>query len=118
MDERQYLVSMRIDRRVVRTWIEHGWIGAIRGEDLSESEAARVALIRDLKETFGVNDEGVDVILTLVDQIYGLRRSLRTVLAASARTRSAATKRTVGQRSFKPKARRSVPRRPAGPRSS
>ena len=118
MDERELLVSMRIDRRVVRTWIEQGWVGAPRGDDLSESEVARVALIRDLKETFGVNDEGVDVILTLVDQIYGLRRSLRTVLAASARSRSAATKRTVGQRSFKPKARRSIRRRPAGPRSS
>ena len=118
MDEREFLVSMRIDRRVVRTWIEQGWVGTRRGDDLSESEVARVALIRDLKETFGVNDEGVDVILTLIDQIYGLRRSLRTVLAASARGRPAATKRTVGQRSFKPKARRSTRRRPAGPRSS
>jgi len=33
-------------------------------------------LIRDLKADFGVNDEGVDVILHLVDQLHGLRRAL------------------------------------------
>jgi chaperone modulatory protein CbpM len=118
MDEREYRLSLRIDRRVVRTWIEAGWLGDSRGDRLSDGEVARLALIGDLKDRFGVNDEGIDVILALIDQVYGLRRSLRTVLAATARNRSPATKRPAGARRLKPKARRSLPRRPASPRSS
>ncbi|HKQ95640.1 MAG TPA: transcriptional regulator [Aestuariivirgaceae bacterium] len=118
MDEREYRLSLRIDRRVVRTWIEAGWLGDNRGDGLSDGEVARLALIGDLKDRFGVNDEGIDVILALVDQVYGLRRSLRTVLASAARSRSIATKRPAGARRLKPKTRRSLPRRPASPRSS
>jgi chaperone modulatory protein CbpM len=39
-------------------------------------DIARACLIRDLKTDFGVNDEGIDVILHLVDQLHGLRRTL------------------------------------------
>ena len=41
---------------------------------------ARAQLIRDLKDDLGVNDEGVSVILNLVDQVHGLRRVLTEVL--------------------------------------
>jgi len=36
-------------------------------------------LIQDLTSDLGVNHEGVDVILHLMDQIHGLRRALREV---------------------------------------
>ena len=36
----------------------------------------RARLIQDLKTDLGVNDEGVDVILHLLDQLHGLRRAL------------------------------------------
>jgi chaperone modulatory protein CbpM len=42
----------------------------------SDIDVARAHLIRDLKGDFGVNDEGVDIILHLVDQLHGLRRAL------------------------------------------
>jgi chaperone modulatory protein CbpM len=38
-------------------------------------DVARARLIRDLKDDFGVNDAGVDVILHLLDQLHGLRRA-------------------------------------------
>src|SRR5258708_10532907 len=46
------------------------------GMNFSEMDVARAHLIRDLKADFGANDEGVDVILHLVDQLHGLRRAL------------------------------------------
>jgi hypothetical protein len=49
---------------------------------------ARAQLIRDLKDDLGVNDEGVGVILNLVDQVHGLRRVLTP---QGARTRQTAT---------------------------
>jgi chaperone modulatory protein CbpM len=39
-------------------------------------DVERAHLIRDLKADLGVNDEGVDVILHLLDQLHGLRRAL------------------------------------------
>jgi chaperone modulatory protein CbpM len=39
-------------------------------------DVARAHLIQDLKADLGVNDEGVDVILHLVDQLHGLRRAM------------------------------------------
>ena len=39
------------------------------GMRFSDTDAARAHLIRDLKTDFGVNDEGVDVVLHLVDQL-------------------------------------------------
>ena len=42
----------------------------------SEIDIARARLIRDLKMDLGVNDEGVGVILNLLDQLHGMRRNL------------------------------------------
>jgi chaperone modulatory protein CbpM len=44
--------------------------------NFSDVDLARARLIRDLKTGFGVNDEGIDVILHLMDQLHGLRRAL------------------------------------------
>jgi chaperone modulatory protein CbpM len=43
-------------------------------------DLARANLIRDLKEKMGVNDEGLGVILHLLDQMHGLRRALAHAL--------------------------------------
>jgi chaperone modulatory protein CbpM len=46
------------------------------GPSFSDREIARALFIVDLKSTFQVNDEGIDVILHLIDQIHGLRYAL------------------------------------------
>jgi chaperone modulatory protein CbpM len=79
----EYLVQARIDAQVLETWVEYGWIARRRDpRELSDVDLARVQLIRDLKDDMGVNDEGVAVILDLVDQIHGLRRTLRGLMGA------------------------------------
>jgi chaperone modulatory protein CbpM len=40
-----------------------------------------VQLIKDLKVDFGVNDEGIAIILHLIDQLHGLRCLLRDIQA-------------------------------------
>jgi len=60
-----------------------------RDMSFSEADLARANLIRDLTQDLGVNDEGVGVILSLVDQVHGLRKALAEVLR-SMDTRSAA----------------------------
>ena len=47
---------------------------------MSEVDLARAQLICDLQDDLGVNDEGVEVILDLLDQLYGLRQAVRDML--------------------------------------
>ena len=49
----------------------------------SDIDIARARLIRELQVDFGVNDEGVGVILHLVDQLYGMRRTLMELRQAA-----------------------------------
>ncbi|QIG48064.1 hypothetical protein G5V57_10210 [Nordella sp. HKS 07] len=77
------LFAVRYNEDTLREWASAGWItieeSAI-GQPLSEADQARCDLICDLKQNMGVNDDGIDVILNLLDQIHGLRRVLRETL--------------------------------------
>ncbi|HEY5970986.1 MAG TPA: chaperone modulator CbpM [Pseudoxanthomonas sp.] len=79
IDLEEFLSGSGIERAAMERWIENEWIilstTAARAE-LTEIDAARAYLVRDLIGDFGVNDEGVEVALHLVDQIHGLRRVL------------------------------------------
>ena len=84
--EREFLERARLDRRTLTVWIEEEWLipgGA--GDELafSDIDLARVNLIRDLKDKMGVNDEGLGVILHLLDQMHALRRALAAALESA-----------------------------------
>ena len=49
----------------------------------STMDVARVALILDLIGPMGVNDEGVAIILDLLDQMHGLRHALQSVTSVT-----------------------------------
>ena len=81
----EFLMRTRLDARTLKAWIAAGWLVPPRnggGERFSEADLARAKLIRDLKKDLGVNDEGISVILDLIDQVHGLRRILRELLSA------------------------------------
>jgi len=87
LEYEEFCLRAELEGGVVEAWIAAGWLipepseGARR---FSEADLARARLIHDLHEDMGVNDEGIAVILDLIDQIYGLRRSLRDLSAALA----------------------------------
>jgi chaperone modulatory protein CbpM len=85
MDRREFLIRARIDSDAIDAWVDAGWL-APRGASgewmFSEIDLARTRLIQDLTEDFGVNDEGVPIILGLIDQLHGLRRALGELLVA------------------------------------
>lgn len=80
IDLQAFLDQSSIELHVLEQWIERRWIvppaGAASRAELSDVDAARALFIRELRSDFGVNDEGVDIVLHLVDQLYGLRRML------------------------------------------
>lgn len=85
IEKTEFLLHARIDGEALEAWIEAGWLLPRReaeGRQFTEIDVARVQLIRDLQTACGVNDEGVGVILDLLDQVHGLRRTLRGILLA------------------------------------
>jgi chaperone modulatory protein CbpM len=73
----------RLEIETLEVWIKEEWLipreDAV-GQKFSDADIARAHLIKDLKQDFGVNDEGIGVILNLIDQVHGLRRTLRDLL--------------------------------------
>jgi len=77
-EDKDRLRRLRLQATMLEAWVSAGWI-APEAPEYSEADLARACLIRDLREAMGVNDEGVEVALDLLDQIHGLRRALRRV---------------------------------------
>lgn len=69
----------------LQTWVQRGWIMPAvsnEGDRYSEVDVARCDLIRELRDELGVENESVEIVLSLLDQVYGLRRELRAVMRA------------------------------------
>ena len=76
MNKQEFLTNAGLQVQTLELWLDQRWLIADQASDemmFSDTDVARARLIRDLKGDFGVNDEGVDVILHLVDQLHGLR---------------------------------------------
>ena len=87
MEMQQLTARSHLDPRMVNAWNEAEWllpVTARTGFDFSEADLARALLIQELKVDFGVNDEGIAIVLHLLDQLYGLRSLLKDVHAADA----------------------------------
>jgi chaperone modulatory protein CbpM len=67
------------------TWVERGWVlpdAAESGLVFHEIDIARVRLIRDLRQDMDVGEDAIALVLSLLDQVYELRTTLKDVLRA------------------------------------
>jgi chaperone modulatory protein CbpM len=83
--EREFLERTHLDRGTLEIWIRESWICpdcTAPERAFTDMDLARAGLIHDLKHNMGVNDEGLDVILHLIDQMHGLRKALAEALAS------------------------------------
>jgi chaperone modulatory protein CbpM len=79
MEMREFLVRASVETDVLHPWIETGWLVPTDTEGrwtFREIDLGRAQLIQDLERDFGVNDEGIVLILDLVDRMSGMRRTL------------------------------------------
>ena len=81
------LVEMigRLEAEALQRWIDLGWVLPQRVGDsvrFDESDVARVRLIYELHYELRIEEDSMSVVLSLMDQLYGVRRSLRTLLSA------------------------------------
>ena len=79
----EFLARAQLDNETLELWISEEWLLPAHADPdsaFTETDLARARLIRDLTENLGVNAEGVGIVLNLVDQVHGLRRTLAGVL--------------------------------------
>jgi chaperone modulatory protein CbpM len=66
----------------LRRWIAEGHVRTDRAADdliFTEIDVERVRLILELRDLMQVNEEALPIVLSLLDQIYALRRRMRAL---------------------------------------
>lgn len=68
-------------------WLERRWVRADRDPDtgawrLTEMDVARVRLLVELRVTLEVSEDLIPLVLSLIDQLYDARRTVRALLGA------------------------------------
>ena len=84
METQEFVARSHLDTPTLNAWIEAEWLAPVPGQKtllFSEADLARARLIQDLRLDFGVNDEGIAIVLHLLDQLHGLRCLLRDIHA-------------------------------------
>jgi chaperone modulatory protein CbpM len=81
----EFLLRAQLDLETLEAWVEEEWLVPLVVDTepaFSDADLARAQLIWELKRDLGVNDEGIGVILSLLDQVHGLRTALAELLQA------------------------------------
>jgi chaperone modulatory protein CbpM len=94
METQEFVGRSHLDTPTLNAWIEAEWLVPLRRGNIflfSDADLARARLIQDLRVDFGVNDEGIAIVLHLLDQLYGLRCLVKNIHAmeGSDRTKDA-----------------------------
>ena len=75
----------QITLRRLRLWVRRGWIAPAREEDdkrFDDLDLARIRLVCELKDDLNLNDDAVPVVLSLLDQLHGIRREFKALAQA------------------------------------
>ena len=69
-----------LDRKDLDRWIGNEWVrpdGATGHYEFREIDVARVRLIQELRDELQVNEAALPIVLSLLDQLYDMRRRMR-----------------------------------------
>lgn len=69
----------------LEAWVSSGWVVPAKRRrrlHFSAADCARVRLICDMRHHLMIDDEAMPIVLSLLDQVYGLRYRLGAVGAA------------------------------------
>ena len=74
-----------LGRDELRMWVDAGWVRPRYKSGravFSDVDVARVRLIVDMRDDLGLARDSIPVVLSLIDQLHGVRRELRRLAAA------------------------------------
>lgn len=76
IDHKEFARDLHLEMTRLDVFIDRGWISPLIVDGrpfFRDIDLARAELIADLANEMGINDEGIDVVLNLLDQLYSLR---------------------------------------------
>ncbi|HVH82254.1 MAG TPA: chaperone modulator CbpM [Stellaceae bacterium] len=76
-----------LDRHELSRWVENHWVLPEQFAEtwiFHEVDVARVELILSIRHDFAIDDDAIELVLGLLDQVYGLRRQMRRLCDAVA----------------------------------
>jgi len=76
-----------LDAKELDLWVERGWVRPRDNGDgmrFSDADVARVRLIAECRYELEIDTEAMPVVLSLLDQVHGLRRELFALTRAVA----------------------------------
>jgi chaperone modulatory protein CbpM len=76
-----------LDEAELIAWVERRWVRADASPDgyrFQEVDVARVRLILDIRRDCAVDEDAMPLVLSLLDQVYRLRRQLKVLSEAVA----------------------------------
>ncbi len=78
-----------VEMAELRLWCEAGWVSPAQpgvpgetGPVFDEVDLARIRLVVELRDDLELDEETIPVVLSLIDQLYGVRRELRALARA------------------------------------
>ena len=74
-----------LQRRELERWVAEGWVLPLREHNetrFREIDVARVRLIYEIRYDLRLDEDAVPLVLSLLDQVYGLRQELRDLTIA------------------------------------
>ncbi|MTH76533.1 hypothetical protein [Paracoccus aestuariivivens] len=77
-----------LDREQIESYMRNGVVQPVQSEAgplFRDLDIARLHLVVDLSEGFHLDDEALALVLSLVDQLHGLRGDMHAILDAVAR---------------------------------
>lgn len=87
LEEVLEMMETHIERSTLEEYIQREWLRPIpsqAGWYFEEIDIARLQLVCHLTQDIKVNDDGMDVVLSLLDQLYGLRTDMQKLTHAIA----------------------------------
>ena len=85
LEEALEMLDAPIDRAMVERYIAHEWLRPVAhkaGWYFEEIDIARIELVYHLTQDVQVNEHGMDVVLSLLDQLYGMRARMQSLTHA------------------------------------
>ena len=69
-----------LSSEIIINFVSNNWVNPVDSENLifDEEDLARIMLIYELQHVMGINDEGIPVILHLIDQLNRMHIEIKT----------------------------------------
>jgi chaperone modulatory protein CbpM len=79
-------LQFTVDRTTVETYVTRAWVRPMPGTEgwqFEDIDIARIDLVTHLRQEMAVNDEAIDLVLSLLDQLYDLRSRIEQAQQAA-----------------------------------